>query len=159
MAGASRRARRRCRRALNWDLWLGPREMRPYHGDYAPYNWRGWWAFGGGAFGDMACHNIDNAVWAYDLDAPTSVEAYAAGGVDKERCSYATIYHYHFPAKGRPSADPPQSWYDGGVRPPVPEWVGVEEQLEGGGNGTLFLGEKGCISCAGMGRVAAHVSR
>jgi predicted dehydrogenase len=137
-------------RELNWDLWLGPRDPRPYHGDYAPYNWRGWWAFGGGAFGDMACHNIDNAVWAYDLEHPTSVEAFAAGGVDKERVPYANVYHYHFPSKG---GRPPirLSWYDGGVRPPVPEFVGVEEQLEGGGNGTLFIGEKGCVSCAGWG--------
>ncbi len=133
---------------MNWDLWLGPRGQRPYHGDYAPFNWRGWWAFGGGAFADMACHNLDNAVWAYDLEAPTSVEGFAAAGVDSERTSFANIFHYHFPAKaGRPPIR--LSWYDGGVRPPVPEWVGPEEQLEGGGNGTLFIGEKGIISCAG----------
>ncbi|MGE4180024.1 MAG: Gfo/Idh/MocA family protein, partial [Limisphaerales bacterium] len=135
---------------MNWDLWLGPRDPRPYHGDYAPFNWRAWWAFGGGAFGDMACHNIDNAVWAYDLEAPTSVEAYAAGGVDSELVSYAGVFHYHFPAKGG-RGPIRMTWYDGGVRPPVPEWVGPDEQLEGGGNGTLFLGEKGCISCAGWG--------
>jgi predicted dehydrogenase len=135
---------------FNWEIWQGPRETRPYHGDYAPYNWRGWWAYGGGAFGDMACHNIDNAVWALELEAPTSVEAFAAEGVDAERTPAAAIYHYHFPAKG---GRPPVrlKWYDGGIRPEIPEWVGAEEQLEGGGNGTLFLGEKGCISCAGWG--------
>ena len=133
---------------FNWELWQGPRPERPYHGDYAPYNWRGWWAYGGGAFGDMACHNIDNAVWALELDAPTSVEAFAAEGVDEERTSAGAIYHFHFPAKnGRPPVR--LKWYDGGLRPEIPEWVAAEEQLEGGGNGTLFLGEKGCISCAG----------
>jgi len=136
--------------ALNWDLWLGPRPERPYHPDYAPYNWRGWWAFGGGAFGDMASHNIDNAVWAYDLKHPTSVEAYAADGVDGEQVSFASIYHFHFPAQGAWPAIR-LHWYDGGLRPDVPEWVAAEEQLEGGGNGTLFIGEKGCISCAGWG--------
>jgi predicted dehydrogenase len=135
---------------LNWDLWLGPRKERPYHPDYAPFNWRGWWSFGGGAFGDMGCHNIDNAVWAFDLEAPTSVEAYAPGGLDAERVPYCAIYHYHFPAKGdRPPLR--MTWYDGGLRPPVPEALDPEEQLEGGGNGTLFMGEKGVISCAGWG--------
>ena len=135
---------------LNWDLWLGPRAQRPYHPDYAPFNWRGWWAFGGGAFGDMACHNIDNAVWALDLDAPTSVEAFAADGVDSERVPFAAIYHFHFPARGnRPAV--PLTWYDGGIRPPIPEVVAADEQLEGGGNGTLFIGDKGVISCAGWG--------
>lgn len=135
---------------LDWDLWLGPRASRPYHPDYTPFNWRAWWAFGGGAFGDMACHNLDNAVWAFDLEAPSSVEAYAADGVDEERVSFAAIFHFHFPAKG---GRPPLrlTWYDGGLRPPVPEVLEPDEQLEGGGNGTLFLGEKGIISCAGWG--------
>jgi hypothetical protein len=44
---------------LDWDLWLGPRPMRPYHPDYTPSTWRGWWAFGGGNLGDMGCHNLD----------------------------------------------------------------------------------------------------
>jgi predicted dehydrogenase len=135
---------------FNWDLWLGPRAERPYHPDYAPYNWRGWWAFGGGAFGDMASHNIDNAVWAYDLDHPTSVEAFAPDGVDAERVPFAAIFHFHFPAKGNYPALK-MHWYDGGIRPEIPEWIGADEQLEGGGNGSLFLGEKGCISCAGWG--------
>ena len=38
---------------LNWDLWLGPAERRPYHPAYAPFNWRGWWAFGGGGLPDV----------------------------------------------------------------------------------------------------------
>lgn len=135
---------------VNWDLWLGPRAERPYHGDYTPYNWRGWWAFGGGAFGDMGCHNIDSAVWALDLSAPTSVESYAPDGVDSERVPFAAIHHFHFSAT---STNPAfrLTWYDGGIRPPVPEVVGPDENLEGGGNGTMFVGEKGIISCAGWG--------
>ena len=46
---------------LDWDLWIGPAPMRPYHGSYAPFNWRGWWDFGTGALGDMGCHNMDLA--------------------------------------------------------------------------------------------------
>lgn len=137
-------------KTLDWDLWLGPRAARPYHPDYAPFNWRGWWAFGGGAFGDMGCHNIDGAVWALDLDAPTSVEGFAPGGADAERVPYCAIYHYHFPAKG---GRPPLrlTWYDGGLRPPIPSALEADDRLEGGGNGTLFIGEKGVISCAGWG--------
>jgi hypothetical protein len=41
---------------LDWDLWLGPAEERPYHPCYLPANWRGWRAFGSGIVGDFGCH-------------------------------------------------------------------------------------------------------
>ena len=44
---------------LRWDLWLGPAPHRPYNGDYAPFKWRGFWDFGTGALGDMACHILN----------------------------------------------------------------------------------------------------
>ena len=72
---------------LNWDLWLGPREFRPYHPAYAPFSWRGYWAFGGGALPDLAIHHLDPAFNALELDTPQTVEATADGGVDAEVCS------------------------------------------------------------------------
>ncbi|MFZ9695323.1 MAG: Gfo/Idh/MocA family protein, partial [Chitinophagaceae bacterium] len=44
---------------LDWNLWLGPAQKINYHPSYLPFNWRGWWAFGTGALGDMACHIMD----------------------------------------------------------------------------------------------------
>lgn len=41
---------------LDWDLWLGPAEQRPYHPDYAPQKWRAWRAFGSGIIGDFGRH-------------------------------------------------------------------------------------------------------
>ena len=41
---------------LDWDLWLGPSETRPYHPAYLPASWRGWRAFGSGIVGDFGCH-------------------------------------------------------------------------------------------------------
>src|SRR5690606_22812708 len=43
---------------LHWDLFLGPAPKRPYGDDYHPFSWRGWWDFGTGALGDMACHTL-----------------------------------------------------------------------------------------------------
>ncbi|OGV68574.1 MAG: oxidoreductase [Lentisphaerae bacterium RIFOXYA12_FULL_48_11] len=135
---------------FNWDLWLGPRENRPYHPAYAPYNWRGWWAFGTGAIGDMACHNMDPSVWALKLEHPISVEA-TATGVDNEITSLGGICNYRFAARG----DMPPvklTWYDGGLRPATPEGLDPDDpkqRLGDGGNGIVFIGDKGIITCAG----------
>ena len=60
---------------LDWDLWLGPAPEREYNAAYVPFKWRGWWDFGTGALGDMACHIMDMPYWALELGAPTSIEA------------------------------------------------------------------------------------
>jgi len=136
---------------LNWDLWLGPRETLPYHPAYAPYNWRGWWAFGTGAIGDMACHNIDPAVWALKLESPLSVEA-TSSEIDDEVASLRGAVHcYRFGPRGdMPAAT--LTWYDGGLRPAVPKGIDPKDpkqRLGEGGNGIFLIGEKGIITCAG----------
>jgi predicted dehydrogenase len=134
---------------VNWDLWLGPRAARPYSPAYTPVTWRDYWAFGTAPIGDMACHNLDPAVWALDLRDPISVEACAAHGMDDEVAPPAAIYTYQFGPRGNL---PPVkvTWYDGGLQPPRPEELG-DAPLEGGGNGCLFLGDKGALMCAGWG--------
>jgi predicted dehydrogenase len=134
---------------LNWDLWLGPREPRPYHPTYAPVKWRSYWDFGTAALGDMACHNLDPAVWALDLRAPVSVEACAAG-FDAHTAPVCGIYRWHFGPRG---AQPPVkvTWYDGGLTPERPRELSDEDLLGASGNGVLFIGDKGVIMCAGWG--------
>jgi predicted dehydrogenase len=136
---------------LNWDLWLGPREARPYHPAYAPYNWRGWWAFGTGAIGDMACHNIDPAVWALKLEAPLSVEATSAEIDDEVASLCGAIHRYRFGPRGSMPAVT-FTWYDGGLRPPAPKGIDPKDpkqRLGEGQDGILFIGDKGMITCAG----------
>jgi len=124
--------------SLDWDSWLGPARWRPYHKAYVPFNWRGWWDFGCGAIGDMAVHNADPAFFALELDAPTAVEA-ETSSVNDETLPVWNIIRFEFPAKGnRPAVK--MTWYDGGKLPPAPA------ELEGrqlGGNGILFVGDKG----------------
>jgi predicted dehydrogenase len=97
--------------SLDWDLWLGPAPQRPYHPAYVPFKWRGWWDFGTGALGDMACHIIDMPYWALELGSPTSVEAVSEGATDESPPVWSTIT-YQFPARGD---KPPVKlvWYDG----------------------------------------------
>ena len=70
-------------KGLDWDSWVGPMEARPFGKGFLPFSWRGWWDFGAGAMGDMACHNMDPAFWTCGLTLPTSItaEASAPAGV------------------------------------------------------------------------------
>jgi predicted dehydrogenase len=76
---------------LDWDLWLGPAPMRKYNACYVPFKWRGWWDFGTGALGDMACHIMDMPYWALDLGSPVSVEAESAGQTTESGPDWSTI--------------------------------------------------------------------
>jgi predicted dehydrogenase len=127
--------------SLDWDNWLGPAPLRPYHPAYVPFKWRGWFDFGCGALGDMAVHNADPAFFALDLDAPIAVEA-ESSPVNNETFPEWSIITYHFPAKGdRPAVK--MKWYDGGKLPERPE--GFEENRRLGDNGILFVGTKGML--------------
>ena len=130
---------------LDWNLWLGPAQWRPYHPAYVPRNWRGWWDFGCGAMGDMAVHNADPAFFCLDLDTPYAVEAQSSP-VNNETMPKWQIITYYFRARGnRPEVK--MVWYDGGKMPPRPDEL--EQGRDMGDNGILFVGDKGKILCGG----------
>ena len=138
---------------LDWDLWLGTAKNRPYHESYLPFSWRGWWDFGTGALGDMACHIMDPAVRALKLGQPTAVQAFAPftkrnwARVDSlDSPPVASMVYYEFPA--REDMPPVKlTWYDGGMMPPRPEELEDHEPMGNFDGGVLFVGDKGKIMC------------
>jgi len=142
---------------LDWDLWIGPAPMRPYHKAYHPFSWRSWLDFGGGALGDMACHVMDAAYSVLRLGYPTSVLATIAqqvveveqpdGTTRNRRLEYrdsfpiASVIHYTFPQRSRNFPAVKLHWYDGGIVPERPEELEPERRMPTGG--TIFVGDKG----------------
>jgi len=135
-------------KGVNWDLWLGPREPRPYSSIYSPVSWRDFWDFGTAPIGDFFCHNFDPAFWALDLREPLSIEAHAAGGVDSYIAPVGGLYTYQFgPRQQMPAVK--FVWYEGGLMPARPDGLENDDQLGAGGNGILFIGDKGMLTCPG----------
>jgi predicted dehydrogenase len=132
---------------LNWDLWLGPAPERPYNPAYVPFKWRGWWDFGTGALGDMACHIMDPANWALKLSETKGIIRVEAesSGINAETMPAWSIIRYEFPARGNM---PPVKviWYDGGKLPPQPKELEPDRRLGDGENGSLFVGDKGLMT-------------
>jgi len=127
---------------LDWNLWLGVAPQRPYNGCYVPFKWRGWWDFGCGAIGDMACHTMDASFWGLDLTAPLSVEAEVDGG-NEETAPAGSIITFQFGARGNM---PPvtMKWYDG-TKSPAPRPKELEADRKMSKSGQLIIGEKGTI--------------
>ncbi len=125
--------------SLDWDLWLGPAPERPYHPAYVPHQWRGWWDFGNGTLGDMACHHMDLSFWALNLRHPLTVEA-EGPPVHPECTPEWLVVRYEFAARDMLPAVK-LTWYNGDRRPPH----FAEGKLPAWGNGTLFVGSKGML--------------
>jgi Predicted dehydrogenases and related proteins len=126
---------------LDWDLWLGVAPKRDYDPAYAPFRWRGYWDFGCGALGDMACHVMDGAYDALQLTAPVWVEATSAKQTEVSAPTAAMVT-YQFPARG---ALPPVkwTWYDGGFTPILPADFESNRKLPE--SGTFIVGSKGTV--------------
>jgi predicted dehydrogenase len=130
---------------VSWDLWLGPAPTRPYNRAYLPFSWRGWWDFGTGALGDMACHTMNLPYMALQLGQPTSVVATVRGRMSQEspphRDGGCTIV-YEFPARGKLPAVR-LTWYEGRNNlPPRKLFHGQKSRDSGflvvGARGTMY---------------------
>lgn len=137
---------------LDWDLWLGPAAQTEFYSVYAPFGWRGWYAFGTGAMGDMACHILDPAFRILPIDYPSEVECSFTGKwgdsfkeipLTESFPSASTIY-FTFPGKaGKP--DIKMTWMDGGIKPRRPDELGTDEAMGDWSGGIIFKGTKGSM--------------
>jgi predicted dehydrogenase len=129
-----------CPPHIDWNLWLGPAPVRPYHPCYHPVKWRGWWDFGTGALGDIACHAFDGVFWALHLGQAKTFEIEAlTSGHNNDSFPLWSIITYQIPARGEM---PPVKlvWYDGGKMPERPKDLEPERKL--GDNGNIIVGDK-----------------
>ncbi len=136
---------------FDWDLFIGPAPMRPYNEIYTPWNWRGFWDFGTGAFGDMACHIMDPIYRALKLKYPKAISG-SSTTVNTESAPQAEKVRFDFAA--RADLDkvkmPPVKvhWYDGGFLPDRPEGLDDDIPLMNDGlGGCLLIGTKDTLIC------------
>ena len=131
---------------LGWDLWLGTAAGRPYSPAYAPRAWRGFYDFGCGALGDMACHTLGAPNMALRLNAPVSVECVRQEGTAPGVFPKKSVVRYDFPARG--TMDPVKVfWHDGLKGQPEINGVPAGGAFgDGGSNAGLFIGTKGALA-------------
>jgi hypothetical protein len=137
-------------RTMRWDLFIGPAPMRPFNSIYTPWNFRGWWDFGTGALGDMACHVLHPVFKALNLGYPTKVQG-SSTLLLTDCAPVAQKVKLTFPArKNLPKIAFPEvevNWYDGGLLPDRPEGIPAGHNLNDAGGGVIFYGTKDILVC------------
>jgi len=120
---------------LDWDCFIGPAPFRPYHPSYQPFVWRGWWDFGTGAVGDIACHMADPAFWGLNLGDPIHIESETDGTGTPDSPPLKSRTRYTFANQCT------MTWHDGRLKPPTELFCGAPIP----GNGSLMVGSKGTM--------------
>ncbi|MFC1499235.1 Gfo/Idh/MocA family oxidoreductase [Verrucomicrobiota bacterium] len=131
---------------LDWDLWRGDTADYAYNSKYLPFKWRGWYAFGCGALGDMGCHVMDPAYFALDIRDPVSIYCETTEN-SKVAFPNKTKVTFEFPARGEM---PPMKlvWYDGDEDlPECPVDIEKDREIKNVG-GSYIIGEKATILTA-----------
>jgi len=130
---------------LDWDLWLGPAQERPYHSFYLPGRWRSWVPFGNGTIGDWTCHVVDPVFWALDLGAPKTIQAQVKDYDPKtqgDSFPRGDIITFEFPAKGD-RGPITLVWHSGTEKiPPAKELEPGRKPVD---TGAYVYGDKGVI--------------
>ncbi len=142
---------------LNWDLFIGPAKMRPYNHIYTPWNWRGWWDFGTGALGDMACHILHPVFKGLKLQYP--IKAQGSSTLLLTDCApnaqmVTQVYPERIAPKGSKVKYPEVTvtWYDGGLQPPKPDGWPAGKNMNDAGGGVIFHGSKDTLICGCYGK-------
>lgn len=140
---------------LDWDLFIGPAKERPYNSIYTPWNFRGWWDFGTGALGDMACHILHPVFVGLELGYPTAVQG-SSTLLLADSAPTAEKVTLTFPKrKSNTKTNLPEvkvTWYDGGLQPNKPEGWPEGKNMNNSGGGVIFHGTKDTLFCGCYGR-------
>ncbi len=137
---------------INWDLFIGPAPMRPYNEIYTPWNFRGWWDFGTGALGDMACHVLHPVFQGLQLGYPIKAQG-SSTLLLQDSAPSAEKVRLVFPERKKireskmPFPEVEVTWYDGGLRPDMPEGWPAGKNMNDAGGGVLFHGTKDTLVC------------
>ena len=142
-------------KTLDWDLFTGPAKMLPYNALYTPWNWRGWWEYGTGALGDMACHILHPVFKGLKLGYPTKVQG--SSTLLLQACApQAQHVTLTFPARDNmPKVSMPEvevHWYDGGLKPDFPKGWPQGKDMNDAGGCVIFHGTKDTLICGCYGK-------
>lgn len=158
------------RSGLDWNAWLGPAKNRPFLDKYPKnadvydpwklgknvyhtFTWRGFYDFGAGAFGDMACHTMNLPFRGLELGGVSEAECVMTESWNDVAYPLKSKVRLNYKAresKVRPGVMLPAVtlyWYDGNVKPDaaiMPKWA-ASHNGKVPNTGCYIIGSKGAV--------------
>jgi predicted dehydrogenase len=122
---------------LDWDLWQGPAQERPFSKRIVHYNWHWHWDYGNGDVGNQGVHETDLCLWGLDVGLPSEITAMGGKFLwddDKETPEVLTTC-YKYPDQNKMIQFEVRPWYT--------------NTEAGAGVGNLFYGSEGWMVVKG----------
>lgn len=122
---------------VDYDLWTGPAQMRPFSRNLVHYNWHWHWDYGNGDVGNQGIHETDLCMWGLDVGLPEKITS-MGGKFLWDDCKetpevQSSIYHYPKEKKI--------------IQFEVRHWMTNAE--DGASVGNIFYGDKGYMVIKG----------
>lgn len=128
---------------LDWNLWLGTAQKRPYKDKvYHPGQWRKLLDFGCGTLGDMGVHIFDTPYTALKLDVPETIKCECRQPTGFGHPEHNTVT-YTFPGTAYTTKTLKWVWYDGPDAPQKHQELELPNGDQLPNQGSMFIGEKG----------------
>jgi len=116
---------------MDWDTWIGTAPYHDYHERFDPGNWRGWYEFGNGAFGDWGPHTLDTIHEFLRLGLPCEIRAEKLADQNDFIFPKASTIAFEFEKRGKNMPAMTINWYDGVFnKPPRPEELEEGREIE-----------------------------
>ncbi|MEQ6119132.1 Gfo/Idh/MocA family oxidoreductase [Reichenbachiella sp. MALMAid0571] len=132
---------------LDYDLWTGPAQKRPFTKNLVHYNWHWHWDYGNGDVGNQGIHETDLCMWGLDVGLPSQITSMGGKFLwdDCKEVPEVLTSVYKYPDEGKI------------IQFEVRPWCTNTE--EGATVGNIFYGDKGILVVDGYDKYSTYLGK
>ncbi|HZH72087.1 MAG TPA: Gfo/Idh/MocA family oxidoreductase [Mariniphaga sp.] len=132
---------------LDYDIWTGPAQKRPFSRDIVHYNWHWLWDYGNGDVGNQGIHETDMCMWGLDVGLPTKITSMGGKFLwdDAKEVPEVLTSVYYYPEQQKI------------IQFEVRHWCTNTE--EGVTVGNIFYGDKGILVIDGYSKYQTYMGQ
>lgn len=132
---------------VDYDLWTGPAQKRPFTKNLVHYNWHWHWDYGNGDVGNQGIHETDLCMWGLDVGLPSQITSMGGKFLwdDCKEVPEVLTSVYKYPDEGKI------------IQFEVRPWCTNTE--EGATVGNIFYGDKGVLVVDGYDKYKTYLGK